>query len=165
MCNHARSLSPTLRRPTFYYSPGRVSPEPSLESTNSSFHGEEEDDEESARIKPQHHGSFVDDDDNDSLVTRVTSHVANKRARSYCFLGLLEHGNVTDQVDLLSTQFSLMSPPKVTTIAGATTTRGNDIVTDCESIEEDSSPRKRHCRGLIRSPRSSQLHSLGSLSD
>lgn len=165
MCNHARSPSSTLRRPTFYYSPGRISPEPSLESTNNSFHGYEDEDEESTpRMMPQLHGSFVEDDENDSFVARVTSHVANKRARSYCFLGLLELGKTTDQVDLLSTQFSLLTPAKGTGTPTSSTCI-SDVVTDCDSIEEDSSPRKRHCRGLIRSPRSSQLHSLGSLSD
>lgn len=163
MCNHARPLPSTPRRPTFYYSPGRVSPEPSLGSTNSFPVEVEEDEESTSRSIPQHHGSFEDDDDHGCFVTRVTSHVANKRARSYCFLGLVELGNVTDQVDLLSTQFSLLTPPKVTT--SATPQYSSDVVTDSESIEEDSSPRKRHCRGLIRSPRSSQLHSLESLSD
>ncbi len=145
MCNHSRQ--PSLHRSAV--SSGRI-----LETESRS--AEDGFNRERLPRLPQHHASFVDVDDED-CITQVNTHEALKRERSYCFLGLLEIGNSLQEnkVDLLSDQFSLLSSiPRLDH-------RNSDGIQE----GEEYTPRKRTCRGLVRSQRSSHLQSLGSLSD
>lgn len=144
MCNHSRQSS--LLRSTLSSGLLSLAEPSSLEE----FHREH------LQRRPQHHhSSFSFSDEEESITHPINNHQTTKRARSYCFLGLLEIGNSSqsDKMDLLSDQFSLLSSTSVR----------NSM--DGDSIHDQSTPRKRPCRGLVRSQRSSHLQSLESLSD
>lgn len=85
----------------------------------------------------------------------------NKRSRDFGFMDVLDYkapctSYILDSVDLLSDRFSQL---------GRQDSEKLVIVEDSESDSESSgTPRKRICRGLVRTKKSAKLHLLGSLS-
>ena len=114
------------------------------------------------RISPHPQDSSIQDEHCSIICPQFQSQKeGNKRSRDFCFTDALDYKApctmfVLESIDLLSDRFSQL---------GRQNSEKSVILEDIESDSESTeSPRKRLCRGLVRTKKSAKLYLLGSLS-
>ena len=126
----------------------------SIEGSDSSCHED--------RIPPDVQNSSIQDDHCSITCQQFQSQEeGNKRSHDFCFTEALDYKApctlfLMESLDLLSDRFSQLGRQ-----SSAKSSLLEEIESDSESTE---TPRKRLCRGLVRTKKSAKLYLLGTLS-